>query len=240
MLDDWRELARRGGFPTPALEMRSAEERAVWFEGYQRTYLERDLQQLSTVENLIGFHRLMRVSANRIGGLQNQADLARDAGLPPTTAQRYLDLLETSYQVVRVEPYSVERTKRLVKSPRVYWADTGLGLHLAGAEPGGAHLENLVLNDLLVWRESRVPRPEILFWRTRAGAEVDLVVETPDRLFPIEIKSSSRPRVRDARHLELFLDEYPERAHAAILLHDGEDVHPLTERVVAVPWRRVV
>lgn len=238
--DDWREVALRGGFPVPALEMSTATERAVWFEGYQRTYLERDLQQLSAIENLVGFQRLVRASAQRIGGLQNQADLARDAGLPPTTAQRYLDLLETSYQVVRVEPYSVNRTKRLVKSPRIYWTDAGLGLHLAGTEPRGAHLENLIISDLLVWRESRVRRTEVLFWRTSAGAEVDIVLETPDRLLPIEVKSSAKPRARDARHLELFLDEYPDQARAGLLLHGGADAYPLTDRVVAVPWDRVI
>ena len=96
--------------------------------------------------------------------------LARDAGLPPTTALRYIHLLETSYQVVRLESYAVNRTKRLVKSPRLYWSDTGLALHVARSpEPGGAHLENLLVNDLLAWRETRVPRPEILFWRTSKG-----------------------------------------------------------------------
>lgn len=236
----WRDLSMRGGFPTPALELSEAEDRAAWFEGYQRTYLERDLQQLSAIDNLGGFQRLMRAVALRLGGLQNQADLARDVGLPPTTAQRYLDLLETSYQIHRIEPYSVNRTKRLVKSPKLYWSDVGLALHLSGSEPGGPHLENLIAADLLVWRESRTPRPEILFWRTSRGAEVDFVVETPTALLPIEVKAARQVRTSDARHLGTFMEEYPAKAPAAILIYGGEDIYWLTDRVLAVPWNRVI
>ena len=95
----------------------------------------------------------------RVGGLLNQADLARDVSLAPSTVQRYLDLLEVSFQLVRLPAYSVNRTKRLVKSPKLYWSDTGLSLHLAGeAQPRGAHLENLVACDLLAWAGARFDR----------------------------------------------------------------------------------
>lgn len=237
---DWPKLARRGGYPTPALELRSADDRAAWFEGYLRTYLERDLQQLSSIDNLGGFQRLVRAAALRVGGLQNQADLARDVGLPPSTAQRYMDLLETSYQLVRVPAYSVNRTKRLVKSPKLYWNDTGLALHLAGADPGGAHLENLIASHLFAWRETRTRRPGILFWRTSRGAEVDFVIETASKLVPVEVKTAHRLRVPDARHLELFLDEYPDRASAGVLLYGGDEIHALTDRAIAIPWKRMI
>ena len=145
-----------GGYPFPALNLASEADRAAWFEAYLRTYLERDLRQLAAIENLTGFQRLVRATAVRLGGLSNQANLARDAGIPSTTAQRYLDLLEVSYQLLRIESYAVNRDKRLVKQPRLYWSDPGLALHLAGGiEPTGAHLENLIAGDLFAWRESR-------------------------------------------------------------------------------------
>lgn len=237
----WRDLALRGGYPIPALSLDSGANRAAWFEGYLRTYLERDLQQLAAIDNLVGFQRLVRATALRLGGLMNQADLARDAGLAPTTALRYVHLLETSYQLVRVEPYSVNRTKRLVKSPKVYWNDTGLALHLAGRhEPKGAHLENLLVNDLFAWRETRIPRPEVLFWRTSKGAEVDLVIETPDALVPVEVKSSRTLRVSDARHLKTFMDDYDDRVRAGVLVYTGRETYWLTDRVLAVPWDAVL
>ena len=237
----WPQLALRGGYPVPALSLPSGATRAAWFEGYLRTYLERDLQQLAAIDNLVGFQRLLRATALRLGGLLNQADLARDAGLPPTTALRYIHLLETSYQVVRLESYAVNRTKRLVKSPRLYWSDTGLALHVARSpEPRGAHLENLLVNDLLAWREARVPRPEILFWRTSKGAEVDLVIEASDLLVPVEVKSRGVVRVSDARHLKTFMDDYGTRVPAGVLVYGGRETYWLTDRVLAVPWNAVL
>jgi predicted AAA+ superfamily ATPase len=148
--EDWRSLARRGGFPTPAVHLKTARERAVWFDGYVRTYLERDLRELSSIAALPDFRRLMKAACLRLGQLVNQTDLGRDVALPQPTVHRYLNLLETSYLLVRLPAYAVNRTKRLIKSPKLYWGDTGVALHLAdGAEPEGAHLENLVLHDLL-------------------------------------------------------------------------------------------
>ena len=237
----WQELALRGGYPFPALHLGSQPDREAWFEGYLQTYLERDLRQLAAIDNLVAFQRLVRAVAHRSGGLMNQARLARDAGLPPTTAQRYLHLLETSYQLLRVEPYAVNRNKRLVKSPRLYWCDPGLALHLAGgAEPGGAHLENLIACDLFAWRETRPRRPNILFWRTSKGAEVDFIIETPRELVPVEVKSSRSVRLSDARHLDMFIAEYLDQARAGVLLYAGHDTYWLNERVLAVPWYAII
>ena len=237
----WRELALRGGYPFPALHLGSRPDREAWFEAYLRTYLERDLRQLAAIDNLVAFQRLVRAVAHRSGGLMNQARLARDAGLPPTTAQRYLHLLETSYQLLRVESYTVNRNKRLVKSPKLYWCDPGLALHLAGgAEPGGAHLENLIACDLFAWRETRPRRPNILFWRTSQGAEVDFVIETPRELIPVEVKSSRTVRVSDARHLDTFMSEYGDRVRAGLLLYGGRATYWLNKRVLAVPWNAII
>ena len=108
--------------------------------------------------------------------------------------------METSYQAVRLSPYAVNRTRRLIKAPKLYWSDTGLALFLSGeSEPRGAHLENLVLTDLLAWRDLQARRPEVLYWRTATGVEVDFVIETPDRLLPIEIKAAARVTPADAK-----------------------------------------
>ena len=87
--------------------------------------------------------------------------------------------MEASYQAVRLAPYAVNRTLRLIKSPKLYWSDTGLALFLAGeSEPRGAHLENLVSTDLLAWRDLQARRPEVLYWRTATRIEVDFVIES--------------------------------------------------------------
>ena len=176
--DDWQMLARRGGFPSPAVHLASDQERTVWFDGYVRTYLERDLQDISSISALPDFRRLMRAACLRMGQLLNQAELGRDVALPQATVHRYLNLLETSYLLVRLPAYAVNRTKRLIKSPKVYWGDTGVALHLTQEySPRGAHLENIVLHDLLTWRDARLTHAEIFSWRTAIGEEVDFVIE---------------------------------------------------------------
>lgn len=232
----WQEAARRGGFPTPALHLRGEAERAIWHDGYASTYLERDLRDLGSVASLPDFRRLMRAAALRLGQLVNQSGLARDCGLAQATTHRWLNLLEASFMLVRVPAYAVNRTKRLVKAPKLYWGDTALALHLSGGEPTGAHLENLVLLDLLAWRDSRLATAEVCCWRTTAGEEVDFVVESGDRLLPIEVKATTRPSLSDARHLRTFRAQYGDQSRAGLLLHTGTDIFWLTPDVLAAPW----
>jgi uncharacterized protein len=238
---DWMSLARQGGFPTPALTLSTAAERAIWFDGYVRTYLERDLQDLASISALPDFRRLMRATCLRLGQLLNQTELGRDVSLPQSTVHRWLNLLETSYLLVRLPAYAVNRTKRLIKSPKLYWADVGLALHLSQAEElTGGHLENVVLQDLLVWRDSRLDRAELGYWRTAGGEEVDLVIEEGGRLLPIEIKATTRPRLADAVHLRSFRSEYGKRARAGLLLHTGPTLEWLAPDILAAPWWRVL
>jgi len=238
--EDWQALALRGGFPTPALELTTPADRAIWFDGYVRTYLERDLQDLAAISALPDFRRLMQAACLRLGQLLNQTELGRDVGLPQPTVHRWLNLLETSYLLVRLPAYSVNRTKRLVKSPRIFWGDTGVALHLGATAPAGAHLENLVLHDLLAWRDARVDRVELAYWRTTLGEEVDFVVEAGGKLLPIEVKATAKPRLADCAHLRTFRQEYGRKARAGLLLHTGRTVEWLTPDVLAAPWWRVL
>lgn len=237
---DWRLLAQRGGFPTPAVELTKPAERAIWFDGYVRTYLERDLQDLATISGLPDFRRLMRAACLRVGQLINQTELGRDTALSQPTVHRWLNLLETSYLLVRLPAYAVNRTKRLIKAPKLYWGDTGVALHLAGTEPSGAHLENLVLQDLLVWRDARIERAELGYWRTSIGEEVDFVIESNDGLLPIEVKATTRPRLADCAHLRTFRSEYGRKARAGLLLHTGKMLEWLAPDVLAAPWWKVL
>ena len=239
--EDWRLLARRGGFPVPAVHLSTADDRAIWFDGYVRTYLERDLQALSSIAALPDFRRLMRAACLRLGSTVNQSELGRDIGLPQPTVHRYLNLLETSYLLVRVPAYAVKRTKRLIKSPKLYWGDTGLAMHLSQEdEPRDAHLENLVLQDLLVWRDSRASPAEVLHWRATTGEEVDFVIVTSDSLLPVEVKATKRPRLAHAASLRTFRREYARAARPGLLLHGGDTLAWLTPEVLAAPWWMVI
>jgi predicted AAA+ superfamily ATPase len=239
--EDWRETVLRGGYPTPALELDTAGDRTMWFAGYTRTYLERDLQEISSIAGLPDLRRLMRAACLRIGQLINQTELSRDVGLPQPTVHRHLNLLETSYQLVRLPAYAVNRTKRLIKTPKLYWADTGLACHLAGlTEPLGAYLENLVLMDLLAWRDVRARPADIFYWRTATGEEVDLVIEADGNLLAIEVKAATRPSTSDIGALHTFKSEYGRRCLGAILLHTGDRTEWLAPGILAAPWWRVI
>jgi uncharacterized protein len=240
----WQSLAARGGYPAAALlnpDRHPDPDRSELFAGYTQTYLERDLRDLAAIDNLYDFQRLMRAACLRLGTVINQVELARDTGLPRTSVQRYLNLLEVSYQLVRLEPYSVNRTKRLIKSPKLYWSDTGLALHLAQEETvSGAHLENVICVDLMAWRETDAARPAILYWRTSTGEEVDFVIERQRKLLAIEVKATANPGYNDAKGLRTFLQEYGSQALGGLLLYDGEKTFWISERVLAAPWWKVI
>ena len=238
---DWRDVVRRGGYPTPAYHLRQASARSLWHAGYTQTYLERDLRALSSVASLVDFRRLMRAACLRLGSLVNQTELGRDVGMPQATVHRHLDLLEVSYQLVRLPAFSMNRTSRLIKTPKLYWNDTALALHLAGEdEPRGAHLENLVLCDLLAWSTSMPDGPQVMYWRTSSGREVDFVVEWKGRLLPVEVKATTNPRSGDADNLRAFRDEYGRRSRAGLLLHAGKTTSWLADGVLAAPWWSIV
>ncbi len=238
---DWQGEIRVSGYPTPALELTSDDARSLWFDGYLRTYLERDLQSLAAIGNLVDFRRFMRAASQRLGGLVNQAEISRDTRIPRATVQRYLNLLETSFQLVRLAPFAVNRGKRLVKSPKLYWSDSAMALWLNGANPvAGAYLENLVLGDLLVWRDAQAPAPEVLFWRTTTNREVDFVIESGNRLLPIEVKATTRPGLSDTSGSRAFAKEYPERFNGGLLLHGGDETQWIAEGILATPWWRVL
>jgi hypothetical protein len=215
-----------------------------WFEGYVKTYLERDLRDLSQVDSLIDFRRVMQALALRTGSILNQASVAKDCGLSPATTHRYIRLLEVSQLVHRVEAFSVNRTKRLVKSPKIFWTDPGLSCFLAGyfdrasletSRELGGFFESLVCLHLRSLCASLTPLGALYYWRTVSGAEVDFVIEHGRRLLAFEVKYTTRPEHQDIRNLLLFLKEYPETA-LGVLVHAGSSIQWLHTRIVAVPW----
>lgn len=117
----------------------------------------------------------------------------------------------------------------------------GLALWLSGADAvSGEHLENLVVADLLVWRDGQAPAPDVLFWRTTTDREVDFVVEAGGRLLAVEVKAAATPGLADTRGLRLFREEYRNQFAGGLLLHGGREMQWTAENVLAVPWWRVV
>jgi hypothetical protein len=184
----------------------------------------------------------------RSGGLLNASDLARDVGISVNTARDWLSILEASFQVIILRPYFVNLGKRLVKSPKIYFTDTGLlcylvglrdPLHAAAGPMGGAIFENLVVAELFKTFLHRGEEPPIYFWRTAAGSEVDLVVERSTKLIPIEIKLSATPRSRMAAEIAAFKRDFGDRAGTGFVIHPGSVSLPLGSDTVAFPFDRL-
>lgn len=229
----------------PALLTLSRREAVIrsW-EGYVATYLERDLRQISQIGALAEFRRLMETVALRSGQMLNQTEVARDIGLSQPTVHRYLNMLEGTHLLERLPAFARHRTKRLMKSPKVYCVDPGLAAYLAGhhdagalrsAREAGGLFESVVLLHLRALTQLLTPRPRLSYWRTVSGKEVDLVIEQGRKLLAVEIKLTSNPRYGDAERLRLFLEEYPE-ALAGLLVYAGGEIKYLGEKIVALPW----
>jgi hypothetical protein len=198
----------RGGFPE--LHANPSIDHVAFYNSYLATYLERDVRSLANVGSLRDFERFLRACALRSANLLNKADLARDVGISPTTANHWLSMLEASGQVVLLEPWFSNRTKSIVKSPKLYLADSGLLCALLNirseealyqAPAAGAIWETFVFAQLRE-RERRAGRVgSLFFWRDRTR-EVDFVVEAEGRLELFEAKWTEVPTANDAVNLE--------------------------------------
>jgi len=241
-LDLWKSVLR-GGYP----DLVAAPERdqALWHASYLQTYLERDVRTLRQVGDLTQFQSFLRALAARCGQLLNLTDLARDLGVAVNTAKAWLSVLEASFQVVVLRPYFANVGKRLVKTPKVYFTDTGTlcylaglkdGAHAAQGPMGGAIFESAVLSEILKALSHRAQEPRLYFWRTASGAEVDIIVEVAGRLIPIEVKLSATPRPAMARGVKAFQKDLGQKAAPGYVVHPGGVRLPLGPDVIAIPF----
>jgi hypothetical protein len=235
---DWRALVRRSAYPTVATGRLTAAQQADWLQGYLDAFASREIPELSQISRPLDLIRLMRAAATHVGQVEHQTTWTRATGLPRSTVSRWTDLLEVSYQLLRVPAYSVNRTKRLTRSPKIFWSDTAMALHLSGLpEPTGHHLENLIVTNLAAWCGSQSVRPTVYHWRTVDQREVDLVLELPTgQVLAIEIKGGARPGWTDVPGLRAFMDEYSDLVLGGLVLHGGKETYRLDARTVATPW----
>jgi hypothetical protein len=231
-----------GGYP-PAVTARSPSRRELWFQSFRTSYLERDLRRLSEIGDLSDFGRLLDLSATRTSQVLNQAALARDLGIPAMTVSRYLSLLEASFQIERMRPYFTNLGKRLVRSPKLYWTDTGLASFLLGlqtwqeaveANYAGPLLETFVMMEVECLLSVHAPGAKLHYLRSHGGMEIDGIITSGRRLLPFEVKASATVRVEDARHIRALIDA-GKGARFGLVLHPGDECRMLAEDVFAVP-----
>jgi predicted AAA+ superfamily ATPase len=244
--DMWTRI-RAGGYPE-VLRLEDAV-RTAWFDSHLETVIARDVREMSDIEGLVRLPHLLRLAAARIGSLVNHAELGRATALPQTTLKRYLALLEATFLVFRLWPWAPNLGKRLVKSPKLYFADTGLAARLLNADPEGLEkrmpaagqlLENLVVTEIvkqLTWSKVRA---HPYHYRTHGGEEVDIVLEGPGgRCVAIEVKATATPRMADYQGLCRFAETMGDRFHRGVLLHLGDRILPFGERLHGLPLQAI-
>ena len=238
----WKRFLR-GGYPELATHPRR--DITLWHASYVQTYLERDVRTVRQVGDLAQFQNFLRALAARSAQLLNLAELARELGVAINTAKAWLSLLEATYQIIVLRPYFTNIGKRLVKTPKIYFADVGTLCYLAGLKDpehaasgpmGGAIMETAVLSEIVKTLLHRGIEPQVYFWRTAAGTEVDILVQTNGRLVPIEVKLSATPRPAMASAVRTFRRDMGKKAAPGYVVHPG-DVHlPLGAGVTALPF----
>lgn len=218
-----------------------------WYGNYVRTYLERDVRQLVNVRDLTVFQRFLRLCAGRTGQLLNLSSLASDAGVTHNTARAWISVLEASYIVHLLPPHHRNFNKRLVRTPKLYFLDTGLAAWLLGIQdPGqlathplrGALFETWVIAELLKTRFNAGETSSLYFWRDRSGHEIDLLIEQGTRLTPVEIKAGQTLNRDCFRGLEFWRKLAGDEAGPAWLIHGG-DARQVRAGIEAVPWKEM-
>jgi predicted AAA+ superfamily ATPase len=238
----WQNLVR-GAYPE--IVVHPNRDLTMWHAGYVQTYLERDVRSLRQIGDLASFQGFLRMLAARSGQLLNLAGMSRDLGVALNTVKAWLSVLEATYQVVVVRPYFANVGKRLVKTPKVYFLDTGTlcflsGLkdpeHAASGPLSGALFETAVLGEVLKTILHRGQEPQVYFWRTASGVEVDLVIQYGTRLVPVEAKLSATPKPAMGDGIRAFQKDFGPQSMPGYVVHPGDSRLPLGPGVVALPF----
>ncbi len=235
----FRHLSLWGGMP--ALPAIPPEERRKWLQDYEYTYLQRDLADLARINDLQPFRQFQRLAALRTGCLLSYSQLARDAGISVDTARRYLEYLRLSYQAILLPPFHRNLTSSAVKTPKLHWLDIGLCRSLTGnfGELTGEMFESLVVAEVYKWVRTAGENAELFFYRTHAGAEIDMLIQTPHGFVGIEAKLTQRPGRADARVMREVARVLGKEWRGGLVVYRGQKLEPLGEAgiwAIPFPW----
>lgn len=234
-----------GGYP-PVHARRGIRARSEWLDAYVSTYLERDLPSLGVRLPSERLRKLWTMLTHVHGQLLNVADLARSLGVSFHTVARDLDVLEATFMIRQLPPYHANVQKRLTKSAKLYLRDTGLLHFLAGLRAPaeldtwprrGASFEGLVLEELAAWAAERFVRPGIFFWRTQAGAEVDLLIVDGRRIHPVEAKLGAAVDPRSLAGLRQCMADLSIRR--GYVVTTGADRRSIGRGIEVLPWKAI-
>ncbi|HPC85349.1 MAG TPA: ATP-binding protein [Smithellaceae bacterium] len=240
-LKDIFNMIWRGSFP--AIAVSKSSDRDLFYHSYVQTYLQRDVRDLARVGDEMAFLKFLRAAAARTGQMLNLADMARDVDVAYNTAKSWLSILQASGLVYLLEPYFTNVTKRLVKTPKLYFLDTGLCTWLtewsspetleAGAF-SGAILETWIFVEILKSWLHNGQTPPFYFYRDKDGKEIDLLIIRDNTIYPLEFKKTSSPDKRTVQHFTLLEKLNMKVGGGGVVCLAAQSL-PITERVSSIP-----
>lgn len=218
-----------------------------WYPNYIYTYLERDVRSIKLISDLSIFQRFVKLCAGRIGQLLNITSLANDCGISVATTKSWLSLLEASYFIFLLQPHHINFSKRLIKSPKLYFYDTGLAcslLDITSTEQLATHyllgglFESLVVSEFFKQRFNKGLAPQVYFWRDKMGNEIDCLLERESKLIPIEIKAGKTISGDYFKGLEYWNELAQLDASQGLVVYAGDQAQKRSYGQV-VSWRNI-
>jgi len=238
-LECW-EIIRTGFYP-PIHDRGVAPD--IWLSDYLQTYVERDVRALANIGDLETFERFLKLCAGRIGQLTNYSALAADCGISVDTARRWLSILKTSFIAFLLPPYHRNFNKRIIKTPKLYFHDTGLACLLLGIRTSeqifahplrGALFENYIVAEVFKAYVNHRRTPPVYFWRDQTGNEIDLLIEEGSALVPVEIKSGSTVAPDMLAGLQRWMD-VAGTGQSPTLIYGGSEAY-IRQGISVRPW----
>lgn len=237
-----KTMILRGGYPEVALDKKI--DLKLWFNGYLQTYLERDVRNLRQIGDLTDYQRFLELLAALDGQVLRLSEISRDLGVAVNTVKAWVSILEACNQIYLVKPFYKNKGKRIIKSPKVYFLDTGFLCFLSGISSveqifkgplSGRLLENVILGEILRDFLNKGEMPKVFWWRTSYGEEVDFIIEKKGKIYPIEVKLSSRSNKELASGLISFSKLFKREIGKAYLVNFAEKKSIIAEHVETCP-----
>ncbi|MEM6768383.1 MAG: ATP-binding protein, partial [Bacteroidota bacterium] len=243
-LDNLNSRLFRGGYPPVQADQIEPEN---WFPAYVRTYIERDVRQIKNIDNLLVFEKCLSLCAGRVGQLVNYSNLANEVGVDYKTIQSWLGVLQASYIIHFLPPYFRSFNKRIIKTPKLYFYDTGLLCYLLRISTDtdlvqhpyrGNIFENFIANELLKRRFNQGQPSNLYFWRDRTGNELDIIIDEGTYLIPVEIKSGQSIRQDFFKNMEFWKKLTGQSG--GVVYYGGEENQKRSNGIEVKSWRTLI
>jgi len=238
-----QEIMFRGSYP-PVWDQ--PVDPGTWMTNYISTYIERDVRQIKNISNLITFERFLKLCAGRVGQILNRNNLAVETGIDNKTVDAWISILESSFIIYRLKPYFRNFNKRIIKSPKLYFYDTGLAASLLGIHESsqlnnhpltGSLFENYITGEILKIQHHYSKPFDLYYWRDSTGHEIDILSEGSFGLLPIEIKAGKTITSDYFKNLTFF--QQLSNTKQAAVIYTGNNMQQRSNGITVIPWDRI-